>query len=93
MSENEWNEAESAAYSKVVEANDVGARLDRFVADTGVLTRSAVEKMVESGALTVNGSKTTKNYRLRLGDVVELTMPEPELSEAVPQNIPLDNAL
>lgn len=90
MSENEWNEAESPTFSKTVEQGDVGARLDRFVADTGVLTRSAVEKMVESGALTVNGAKTTKNYRLRLGDLVELEMPEPEMSEALPQNIPLD---
>ena len=89
MSELEWSEAESD-FQRTVDAENVGCRLDRFVANTGVLTRSAVEKMIESGALTVNGLATTKNYRLRIGDVVELQMPEPEPCEAIPQDIPLD---
>lgn len=88
MTETEWNDA--AALSQVVEQADVGSRIDRYVAETGILTRSAVEKMIESGALTVNGGRTAKNYRLRLGDHVELYLPEPEPSEAKPQNIPLD---
>ena len=46
--------------------------------------------MIESGALTVNGAKAAKNYRLRAGDMVELEIPEPELDEAQPQNIPLN---
>lgn len=89
MSEVEWNEAE-ADLCRTVEAEDAGCRLDRFVANTGVLTRSAVEKMIENGSLTVNGAAATKNYRLRIGDVVELQLPEPELCEAIPQDIPLD---
>lgn len=79
-----------ATLSKTVDSPDVGMRLDRFVADTGVITRSAVEKMIESGALTVNGARGSKNYRLRLGDVVELQLPDPEPSEILPQDIPLD---
>lgn len=89
MIEQEWNEAEQS-FCKIAQDSDVGTRLDRFVAQTGVLTRSAVEKMIENGALTVNGSKTTKNYRLRVGDVVELELPDPEPCEAIPQDIPLD---
>ncbi|MBQ9760477.1 MAG: RluA family pseudouridine synthase [Clostridia bacterium] len=83
-------EITEAAFCRVAEDRDAGQRLDRFVADTGVLSRSAVEKMIESGNLTVNGQKTAKNYRLRVGDTVELELPEPEPSEAIPQNIPLD---
>ena len=86
----EGTELLESTFSKVVDAADVGTRLDRFVAATGIVTRSAVEKMIDSGALTVNGAMSNKNYRLRLGDVVELQLPDPEPSEIVPQDIPLD---
>ena len=89
MTQNEWNEAEYALSEQIGDEH-VGERVDRFVAGTGVITRSAVEKMIESGALTVNGAQTAKNYRLRRGDVVELQLPEPEPSEVTPQDIPLD---
>lgn len=90
MIEQDWNEAESSSLCKNATEADVGIRLDRFVSQSGILTRSAAEKMIESGALTVNGERSSKNYRLRLGDTVELDLPEPEPSEAIPQNIPLD---
>lgn len=75
---------------RTVGSEDVGERLDRFVAQTGEISRTAVEKMIACGALTVNGATVAKNYRLRAGDTIELILPEPEPSEAIPQNIPLD---
>lgn len=90
MTEREFVDVEERFFTRTVADAEVGVRLDRFVADSGVLTRSAAEKMIESGALTVNGAKAAKNYRLRAGDVVELEIPEPALDEAQPQNIPLD---
>ena len=71
-------------------AATAGTRLDVFAsAETG-LTRSAVAKLLSEGALLVNGRVENKNYKLRVGDVVELTLPEPEPDDARPQNIPLD---
>lgn len=90
MTENELIEVAEPSFCKIACEEDVGMRLDRFVAQSGVLSRSAVEKMIDSGALTVNGTKTNKNYRLRVGDAVELDLPNPEPDEAVPQDIPLD---
>lgn len=90
MTEREFVDVEERFFTRTVTDAEVGVRLDRFVADSGILTRSAAEKMIESGALTVNGVKAAKNYRLRAGDVVELEIPEPALDEAQPQNIPLD---
>lgn len=78
------------SFCALIEETSVGVRVDRFIADTGILTRSAAEKMIESGALTVNGAKTAKNYRLRLGDRVELLIPDPTPDDAIPQDIPLD---
>ncbi|MBE6553554.1 MAG: RluA family pseudouridine synthase [Ruminococcaceae bacterium] len=69
---------------------DVGKRLDQYAASATELTRSAITRLIEDGALTVNQEKSEKNYRLRAGDIVEILLPEPEPTEAVAQNIPLD---
>ena len=54
------------------------------------ITRSASAKLIESGAVTVNGEAVSKNYRLREGDSVDTVMPEPTPDKAEPENIPLD---
>ena len=69
---------------------DIGKRLDQYAASATELTRSAITRLIEDGALTVNQEKSEKNYRLRAGDIVEILLPEPEPTEAVAQNIPLD---
>ena len=88
--EQEWNDFESAPILLTAAATDVGKRLDHFAAQATDLTRSALTKLIESGAVTVNGSSVTKNYRLREDDQVEIILPEPTPCEAIPQNIPLD---
>lgn len=54
------------------------------------ITRSAVQKLAESGALTMNGVPVKKNYKLAAGDVLVLALPEPEPLDVLPENIPLD---
>ena len=54
------------------------------------LTRSAVQKLIEDGAVTVNGAPVKKNYRSAAGDVIAVCLPDAEETELVPQNIPLD---
>lgn len=68
-----------------------GQRLDRFLADAcGGLTRSALQNLIEQGAAAVNGQPAPKRYKVRAGDCVTLTVPDPRPLEAQPQNIPLD---
>ena len=68
-----------------------GERLDAFLARTvPELTRSAAQKLIEEGCVLRGGKKAKKNDRLRSGDVLSVTLPEPVLMEAVPQPIPLD---
>lgn len=88
--EREWNEYENAPVLLTAAAADAGKRLDQFATQAGELTRSAITRLIESGDVTVNGQAVAKNYRLREGDLVEVTLPEPEPCEAIPQNIPLD---
>ena len=73
-----------------VSAELVGKRLDAAVAQMTDLTRSAAAKLIDSGAITVSGKGAAKKYELKLGEVVSVTLPEPEICDAIPENIPLD---
>lgn len=74
----------------MTDINDVGKRLDVYVAERGGITRSASAKLTERGAVKVNGVKMPKNYRLREGDTVDIDFPEPVPDRAEPENIPID---
>ena len=70
---------------------DKGARIDKFISDNiGELTRSAVQGLMEKGNILVDGKAVSKNYKLRIGDTVEVDIPEPEPMDALPEDIPLD---
>lgn len=83
-------EEDSSCLLLVAEAKDVGERLDRLVSVGADLTRSAATKLIEDGNVLVGGSRSAKNYRMREGDSVEVSLPSPTPSEAIPENIPLD---
>ncbi len=68
----------------------VGLRLDVFLSKQAELTRSAAQKLIENGDVCVNEKMVVKNYKLRKGDSISLTLPEVELLEAVAENIPLE---
>ncbi len=68
----------------------IGQRLDVYVSEAEQITRSAAQKLIENGFVTVNGQKKAKNYRLCDGDEVETDFPEPVPDKALPENIPLD---
>ncbi len=73
-----------------VSATDSGRRLDSFVAENTELSRSAAARLIDSGEITVCGKRSTKKYEIKDGDTVEVSLPEPEASEILPENIPLD---
>lgn len=65
-------------------------RADQFVSrSVEGLTRSAAQKLLEQGMVTSGGKKLKKNARLELGAAVEVSLPDPEPLDVVPQNIPL----
>ncbi len=86
-----WNsEIEGSLVEAVAQSEDKGIRLDQFVAANTELTRSAAARLIEDGAVAVNGKAASKNYKLGVGDTVAIILPEPEPAEALPENIPLD---
>ena len=70
---------------------DAGARLDAFLARSlPALTRSAAVRLIEAGAVLVDGRTAAKSCRLAGGEAVSVALPDPEPIEALPQDIPLD---
>ena len=66
-------------------------RLDSFLATAlEDVTRSAAQRLIEEGRVTVNGKTVAKSCKLTGQEVIEVDLPEPEAIEAVPQDIPLD---
>ena len=72
-------------------AEDRGRRLDQFLAD-GVeeLTRSAAQRLAEEQRVLLDGRPMKKNYKITGGETLEVSLPDPEPIDAVPQDIPLD---
>ena len=56
------------------------------------LTRSAAQRLLEAGAVTLGGRPVKKNDKAAAGDVLEVRLPEPEPVDVLPQDIPLDVA-
>lgn len=75
------------------EVNDEhkGERVDKFLAaQLDGLTRSGIQKLITAGSVLVGGKSADKNYKLRSGDVVDVTIPDPEVLDVRPQDIPVD---
>ena len=84
------NESAESVLRLVAEKADVGKRADSFISERSELTRSAAVRLIEGGNARLEGGKLSKNYKMREGDVLLLELPEPEPSDAQPENIPLD---
>lgn len=68
-----------------------GERIDKFICENlEDLTRSAVQKLIENGNVTVNGKSVNKNYKCKEDDGVELIIPDAAPLDVAGENIPLD---
>ena len=68
-----------------------GERLDAFLARRGEnLTRSAAQKLLEDGLVQLNGKPGRKNDKLKLGDTVDFSIPEPKAVDITPTEMQLD---
>ena len=74
-----------------VEALEPGVRIDVLVSESvPELTRSAAQRLLEDGCVTLRGKPVRKNYKTAAGDVFSVTLPEVRECELVAQDIPLD---
>ncbi|MBQ2274634.1 MAG: RluA family pseudouridine synthase [Clostridia bacterium] len=65
-------------------------RIDVFLAQNAEITRSRAASLLADGFVTVGGKTVSKNYKLRMGDCVSVTLPDPVMLETKAEDIPLD---
>ncbi|MHB8086202.1 MAG: RluA family pseudouridine synthase [Dehalococcoidia bacterium] len=71
-------------------AGPVG-RLDKYlVQNYPEFTRTFIQKLIEGGNVTVNGRTARVALQLKLKDHIEITIPPPEPSVILPEDIPFE---
>lgn len=71
-------------------SDETGLRADKFISDNSDISRSLAANLMESGNCTVNGSACGKSYRLKEGDLIEISLPDNKEPEILAEKIPLD---
>ena len=74
-----------------VEKEHAGIRIDRYLSDNlEEISRSYLQKLLKEKHITVNEKEIKANYKVQEGDVVSVSVPEPEEPDILPEEIPLD---
>lgn len=67
-----------------------GVRLDKLISEQTELSRSAAAKLIEEGAVLVDGKPASKKETPKSGALIEITLPEPQSVDILPENIPIE---
>lgn len=82
---------ESPALHLTVPAEAKDQRLDLYlVAQAPGTSRSAIQRAITGGDITVNGKTVKPSHRLSAGELVSGQIPSAPVIDALPENIPLD---
>ena len=74
-----------------VSAGETPKRLDVFLSThTADLSRAAAQRLIEQGAVTVNGRATKPSLKIKPGDAIEWDVPQPTPLEIAGEPIPLE---
>ena len=52
----------------IVDINNIGKRIDKYLCDNTEYTRSKIQKMIETGNILVNGNKVKDSYKVKEND-------------------------
>ena len=69
---------------------DYEKRIDAYIAENSDISRSFCKNLIDDALILVNGKSIKSSYKTRVGDVIEITLPEPTEISAEPEDIPLD---
>ncbi|MBP3940508.1 MAG: RluA family pseudouridine synthase [Christensenellaceae bacterium] len=75
-----------------IRATAKAGRIDKFLSEAfPELTRSAVQRLIEQGQVTIDGKQITQpSIKPKEGALIELEIPEPEEIDLIPQDLPID---
>lgn len=71
-------------------ADHSGKRLDKIISELADISRNGAQSLIEKGLVSINLKVPQKNYRVKEGEVIEIVMPNPEPTDAIAQNIPIN---
>lgn len=78
-------------YSYIIDIENVGKRIDKFLVEQlPHITRSLIQKIITDNNVKVFDTTVNKNYKLRLNDEINVTVPDPVPITAEPEDIPLE---
>lgn len=78
-------------YEFIADEASNGLRIDKYLSLVqSDLSRSFIQKLIESGEALVNNKSTKVSYKLKAGDKVTVTIPAPREIQIEPEDIPLD---
>ena len=66
-----------------------GERLDKYI-EIEDFSRSRIQKLIDDGLVTVNGTVAKGRDKLKQGDVIQIRIPETVPLDTEPEDIPLD---
>lgn len=70
---------------------DESERIDKFlVSELPSMSRALIQKMIDEGFVIVNDEEIKPSYKLKKGDVIDITVNDPVLDNIEAENIPLD---
>ena len=74
-----------------INSRESGTRIDAYLSEAMEdVSRSYLQKLISTGDVLVNGEKVKAGYKLREGDEISVDIPEPEITDAVPEDIPVE---
>ena len=76
----------------VLEVSDQSnIRLDKYLAEIlKDYTRSFIQKQIDDGMVLVNGKEAAGKYKVKNGDQIEVTIPDPVDVDILPEDIPIE---
>lgn len=83
--------SENGLQRLTVSPEEAGVRIDKYLAEQlPDITRSYLQKLLKDGSVQMNGKPVKTSTKTAAGAVIELTIPDPEEPEILPEDIPLD---
>ena len=73
-----------------LKVQDPNNRIDKYIAENTEYTRTAVQRLIESKNILVNGKETKVSYKVQEGDIIEIIPEEVKETDLIGEDIPLD---
>ena len=57
----------------IIKVDESGIRIDKYLSDKIDLSRSKIQKLIDSGNILVNKNMVSNNYKVNIDDVIEIS--------------------